>query len=207
MENRFNPNQISRLDFKIIVSEIERKSKVLDLGCGDGTLLKLLIDSKNVTGRGVEISSEEVHLAMEKGLSVVQGDIDEGLSDYVDKCFDFVILSQSLQVIYEPRMVLLEMLRIGKKVIVSFPNFGHIKVRGKLLFKGQMPRTRLLPHEWYNTPNIRLLTIRDFKNLLKKENISIVKEYYFRDYDTMKSGFMPNLFARMAMFVLEEGKR
>jgi len=104
-------------------------------------------------------------------------------------------------------MVLLEMLRIGKKVIVSFPNFGHIKVRGKLLFKGQMPRTRLLPHEWYNTPNIRLLTIRDFKNLLKKENISIVKEYYFRDYDTMKSGFMSNLFARMAMFVLEEGKR
>lgn len=206
MEERFDPKKISRIDYEIIESLVNENAKVLDLGCSEGNLLKLLIDSKKILGRGVEISSEGVHRAMEKGLSVVQGNIDEGLSDYSDKSFDWVILSQTLQVIYEPRMALLEMLRVGKRVIVSFPNFGYIRVRFKLLFNGKMPKSRLLPHEWYNTPNIHLMTINDFKDLLKKEEIRIVKEYYFKDYNKLSGSFKPNLFARMAMFVLEDEK-
>jgi len=204
MEERFDPEKISRLDYQIILSLIDEKSKVLDLGCNDGTLLGLLEKRKHVIGRGIEISTEGVHRAMEKGLSVIQGNIDDGLSDYEDKSFDWVILSQTLQVIREPALVIPEMLRVGKKVIVSFPNFGHLKIRLKLLYNGRMPKSRLLPHEWYNTPNIRMLTIKDFLDFIKKNDIRKVKEYYFKDFSTLRSHFAPNLFSRMAMFIIEE---
>jgi methionine biosynthesis protein MetW len=204
MEDRFDPKLLSRLDYQLILSYVTEKSKVLDLGCGDGKLLNYLEEEKGIIGRGIEISSEGVHRAMEKGLSVIQGNIDEGLSDYEDKSFDWVILSQTLQVIREPALVILEMLRVGKKVIVSFPNFGHIRVRFHLLFNGRMPKTRLLPQEWYNTPNIRMLTIKDFLDFIEKNNIRIVKKFYFTDYSTLSSGFKANLFSRMAMFILED---
>ncbi len=193
-----------RLDYKIILGLIHENSRVLDLGCGNGNLLKLLNNEKNIIGRGVEISPEGVHLSMEKGLSVIQGNIDEGLTDYKDKSFDWVILSQTLQVIREPLMVILEMLRVGKKVIVSFPNSGHWKFRFNLLFKGRMPKTKLLPYEWYNTPNIRSLTIKDFKDFIFRENIRVVKEYYFTDYTKLSVLKPANFFASMAMFVVED---
>jgi methionine biosynthesis protein MetW len=204
MEERFDPGKVTRLDYQLILSLIGDKSKVLDLGCGEGRLLRLLCDKKDILGRGVEISSEGVHRAMEKGLSVVQGDIDEGLTDYEDASFDWVILSQTLQVTLAPKIVIDEMLRVGKRAIVSFPNFGHYKNRLKLMFNGRMPKSRILPWEWYNTPNIRVLTIKDFKDYIRKEEgINIVNRFYFKDYENRYSGMKPNLFARMAMFVLE----
>ncbi len=197
------PEKDKRLDYKIILNLVNENSRILDLGCGDGTLLDLLNKEKNVIGRGVEISTEGVHLSMEKGLSVVQGNIDEGLSDYEDKSFDWVILSQTLQVIREPLLVILEMLRVGKHVIVSFPNSGHWKFRFNLLLKGRMPKTKLLPFEWYNTPNIRSLTIKDFKDFIYLEKMRVVKEYYFKDYSKLSKFRPANFFASMAMYVIE----
>ena len=144
---------------------VEYGAKVLDVGCGDGELLRLLSESRGVDGRGIELSREGVNECVAKGLAVIQGDADTDLGDYPDDAFDYVILSQTLQATRHPRIVLEHMLRIGRRAVVSFPNFGHWQVRLQLLFAGHMPRTDILPFSWYDTPNIHHCTIKDFRQL------------------------------------------
>lgn len=154
-----------RVDLVLVADMVERGAKVLDVGCGDGELLQLLSETRGVDGRGIELSREGVNEGVAKGLAVIQGDADTDLADYPDDAFDYVILSQTLQATRHPRRVLENMLRIGRRAIVSFPNFGHWKVRLHLLFKGNMPRTDIMPHSWYDTPNIHHCTIKDFVQL------------------------------------------
>lgn len=167
-----------RLNYNIITELIDKEAKILDLGCGDGSLLKQLIDEKNVHGIGVEIDQNLAISAIEKGLSIIQGNIDEGLKEFTDKEYDWVILNQTVQSTDKPDYVIEEMLRVGKKVVVSFPNFAYWKVRFYLFFKGKMPKSKILPFEWFNTPNIHLLTINDFYEFCKKRNINILQSVY-----------------------------
>jgi methionine biosynthesis protein MetW len=162
-----------RLDLAVIADMVAPGSRVLDVGCGDGALLQLLAQKKNVDGRGVELSQHGVNDCVAKGLSVIQGDADTDLSDYPDDGFDYVILSQTLQATRRPRDALANMLRIGRRAIVSFPNFGHWRVRAQLLFRGRMPVAGNLSHRWHDTPNIHLCTIRDFVELVDDLNAHI----------------------------------
>src|SRR5919197_3510783 len=154
----------ARVDLVLVAEMVERGSRVLDVGCGDGELLRLL-ETRGVDGRGIELSREGVNESVAKGLAVVQGDADTDLSDYPDDAFDYVILSQTLQATRHPRIVLEHMLRIGRHGIVSFPNFGHWGIRLQLLLGGQMPRTDNLPYDWWDSPNIHFFTIKDFRQL------------------------------------------
>jgi methionine biosynthesis protein MetW len=156
----------ARLDHLLIVDMVESGARVLDVGCGDGALLKLLAERKNVDGRGVELSQHGVNDCVAKGLSVIQGDADTDLIDYPDDGFDYVILSQTLQATRRPREALENMLRIGRRAIVSFPNFGYWRVRTQLALRGRMPVTGNLAYSWHDTPNIHLCTIRDFVELV-----------------------------------------
>jgi methionine biosynthesis protein MetW len=156
---------VSRVDLLVVADMVERGSRVLDVGCGDGELLQLLTTERMVAGRGIELSREGVNESVAKGLAVIQGDADTDLADYPDDAFDFVILSQTLQATRHPRVVLEHMLRIGRHAVVSFPNFGYWKIRWQLLLKGVMPRTGNLPYEWYESPNIHFCTIKDFQQL------------------------------------------
>jgi len=198
-------NQI-RVDHKIIAELIDSGSRVLDLGCGDGSLLKFLVTEKSVIGRGVEITEEGMEICVSRGLSVLHGDIDEGLQDYNDRFFDYVVLSQTLQVVHRPKFVIKEMLRAGKKAIVSFPNFGNWRVRLDLLFSGRMPKSDVLPFEWYDTPNIHLCTINDFRILCSEMGIKIEREIYLKNQDTENTGLLvrvaPNLFAGIAIYLI-----
>ncbi|MCG7393599.1 methionine biosynthesis protein MetW [Microvirga sp. ACRRW] len=164
-----------RLDFLLVADMVEPGSRVLDVGCGDGALLSLLRDRKNVDGRGIEISREGVNACLAKGLPVIQGDADTDLSDYPDDAFDYVILSQTIQATRQPRVVLENLLRIGRRAIVSFPNFGHWRVRVDLALKGRMPVTENLPYSWYDTPNIHFCTIRDFVELCREVGAQMEK--------------------------------
>jgi len=155
----------ARLDLVVVADMVEHGAKVLDVGCGDGELLRLLAETRDVDGRGIELSREGVNECVAKGLAVIQGDADTDLADYPDDAFDYVILSQTLQATRQPRVVLEHMLRIGRHGIVSFPNFGHWKIRLKLLFGGRMPTTDNLPYPWYESPNIHFCTIKDFQQL------------------------------------------
>ena len=152
----------TRLDFLLIANMVEPGSRVLDVGCGDGSLLALLRDTRNVDGRGIELSREGVSACLAKGLPVIQGDADTDLADYPDDSFDYVILTQTIQATRRPRVVLEHLLRIGRRAVVSFPNFGHWRVRAELGIRGRMPVTENLPDTWYDTPNIHFCTIRDF---------------------------------------------
>ena len=197
------PPEPQRADLKEIIKLIPEASRVIDLGCGPGDLLYYLTKFKNVEARGVELEEENVTKCIQKGLTVYQGDIDEGLSDYQDHSFDYIVLNLTLQVVHKPLLVLNEMLRVGKCCIVGFPNFGYWEFRLKLLASGRMPKTRALPFEWFETPNIHLLTIRDFEALCRDKNIKVLRKIAL-DNATEKEGkivtFMPNLFAEYGLF-------
>jgi|TARA_B110000881_G_scaffold216246_1_gene231532 methionine biosynthesis protein MetW len=162
-------------EFEIISDLLPNNSKVLDVGCGDGTLMKFLSKEKNIDVRGLELNEKNVETCISKGLSVIEGNAENELGQFPDKSFDYVILSQTLQAFYSPVTVLEHLLRIGKASIVSVPNFGHWKVRTSLLFFGRMPVTKSLPHKWYDTPNLHMCTIKDFYELCKIRNINMKK--------------------------------
>lgn len=199
-------NRAPRVDLEVVAGLIAPRAKVLDVGCGDGALLEFLQTDKQVDGRGVELSQRGVNECVSRGLSVIQGDADNDLVYYPDKGFDCVVLSQTLQATRNPRIVLEQMLRIGRHVIVSFPNFGHWRVRTSLLLKGRMPVTRDLPHSWYDTPNIHFCTIRDFKALCDEVGAT-VESATALDANGHRIGLsMPwwfwNFFGQQAVFLL-----
>jgi methionine biosynthesis protein MetW len=162
-------------EFKIIANLLPVQSRVLDVGCGDGTLIEVLIKQKGIDARGIELEESKVKQCISKGLSVIQGNAETELGQFPDKAFDFVVLSQTLQAFYQPENVLNELLRIGKKVIISIPNFGYWRVRTSLLFFGKMPVTKSLPNSWYNTPNLHMCSIKDFYQLCGKKKIKMDK--------------------------------
>jgi methionine biosynthesis protein MetW len=196
----------ARVDLLLIAEMVAPGSRVLDVGCGDGTLLRLLTARKGVDGRGIELSQAGVNNCVAKGLSVIQGDADTDLVYYPDLAFDYAVLSQTIQATYSPRHVLEQLLRIGKRAIVSFPNFGHWRVRAKLLFGGQMPRTEYLPDRWYDTPNIHLCTINDFTDLCRDVGAKIERAVALNAYGRKLGVSMPlfaqNLFGEQAVFLL-----
>ncbi|MBT5953574.1 methionine biosynthesis protein MetW [bacterium] len=196
-------NQISN-SFKHISKHIEPNSRVLDLGCGTGSLLDMLKKKKNIQGYGIEIQFNHILSCIEKGISVFQTDINEGLAEISDNAYDYVILSQTIQQVKNPKLVLSEMLRVGKQGIVLFPNFAYWKIRLQLLF-GQTPKTKTLPYSWDNTPNIRVVTVIEFKKLCDKLNISIVKELN-PDSTIMPNFLLPNLFYKKGMYIIEKKK-
>jgi len=191
-----------RLDYDVIISLIDPASRVLDLGCGDGLLLARLVREKGVRGTGVEISQEGVQAAIARGLSVVQADLDEGLADYQDQSFDWVILHQTLQSLVKPALVLDEMLRVGKRGIVGLPNFGYWQLRFRFFLTGRMPSTRALPYRWYETPATRLLTIEDFRRYCREHNIRVLQEIYLAGLGGKRPSFWPNCRAETGIFVL-----
>ena len=196
----------SRVDLLFIAEMVSSGARVLDVGCGDGTLLRLLSEKRGVDGRGIELSQAGVNSCVAQGLSVIQGDADTDLVHYPDLAFDFAILSQTLQATYSPRHVLEQLLRIGKRAVVSFPNFGHWRVRGQLLFGGQMPLTDNLPDHWYDTPNIHLCTIKDFRGLCKdvgaRVERAVALNAYGRKLGVSMPAFAQNLFGEQAVFLL-----
>jgi methionine biosynthesis protein MetW len=199
-----------RYDLQIIASWIEPSSQVLDLGCGEGDLLKFLINHKQVSGSGIEHNEDKVTECIEKGLSVLQGDINDEVLDYPDNTFDYVILSQTLQQVYEPDTLIRSMMRIGKKGIVSFPNFSHWSIRLQLLLSGYAPITRQLPYEWYDTPNIRVITIKDFRKFTQDVGFTILKEVAINTQSENRFGKVikafPNLRATYGIFLIGNGK-
>jgi len=193
-----------RVDYDMIVNLVAQDSRVLDIGCGDGALLGRLIATKNVQGMGLELSQGSVVTCIRRGVSVIQADIDKGLSALPDQSFDYVILSMTLQVIKKPDLALREMLRVGKKCIVSFPNFGHWRVRWMTFFEGRAPVTRNLPYAWYQTPNRHVLAIDDFRQLCNDLNAQIEREIPL--YAEGEAKFWPNLFAEEALYVISSGE-
>jgi methionine biosynthesis protein MetW len=195
-----------RTDHLVIADLVKPRSRVLDVGCGDGQLLKLLEKRLGIDGRGVEISQKGVNECVARGLSVVQGDADTDLTDYPDGAFDYVILSQTLQATHRPRDVLEQLLRIGHKVIVSIPNFGYWQIRAFLMFRGRMPFNSSLPYAWYNTPNIHFCTIRDFVLLCEDLNAKIEKATALKPDGSRMAFNAPwwfwNLFGQQAVFLL-----
>jgi len=191
---------LGRSDYAIIGDIVSEGALVLDLGCGEGELLQWLAANKNVDARGVEIAGEKVRRAISRGVSVFQGDIDEGLADYPDHAFDYVILSQTLQETRQPRRVLREMLRVGRRGIVAFPNFGHWRVRLSMLGSGRAPRTKLFPYDWYDSPNIHFLTVEDFEALAALEGLNVERRYFLAGH--RKVTLMPNLLAEVAVFLV-----
>ena len=195
-----------RKDWKLIESLIDHNSKILDIGCGEGELIEQLEKNTNAKTHGIEINSQLAKKAISKGYSVVQGDAETDLSQYSNKSFDYVILSQTLQAMIKPKNALLELLRIGGKAIVSFPNFGHWKIRTQLLFKGKMPVTNILQYEWHDTPNIHFFTIKDFLTLCNDMNIVIEKSIGLsskgKQFDISESISGVNFFTHEAIFLL-----
>lgn len=192
-----------RPDLAIIARNVQPLTRVLDVGCGDGALMAALRDERDVDARGLELDPADVAAAMARGLSVVQGDADSDLADYPDASFDYAILSQTLQTTRRPDWVLDQLLRIGRRAFVSFPNFAHWRVRASLLFGGRMPVTRLLPVAWYATPNIHHVTVDDFRALLRERGISI-EDCWFLSGDQRTGPAFANVFAEHAVFLLRK---
>ncbi len=196
---------MSKLNYEIITQLINKEAHILDLGCGDGTLLKKLVDEKQVKGTGVEINQKEVIKALERRLSIIQGNLDEGLKQFPDKSFDYAILNQTLQSTAKPDFVIEEMLRVAQKCVVSFPNFAYWKVRFYLFFKGKMPVSEALPYTWYDTPNIHLLTVNDFFEFCARRNIKILKSIYLTRKKARSNIFIrtiTNFFSEEVIFVI-----
>jgi|TARA_B100001971_G_scaffold192688_2_gene197184 methionine biosynthesis protein MetW len=199
-----------RFDLRVIASWIEPGAKVISLGCGEGDLLSFLKKNKQIIGTGIDNNEDKVARCIERGLSVLQGDINEELSDYPDGTFDYVVLSQTLQQIYQPSTLLRAMLRIGKKGIVSFPNFSHWRIRLQLLFTGYAPVSHQLPFDWYDTPNIRVITIKDFRKYSKKVGFNILKEVAINTNGRNKQEkiikYLPNMLATYGIFLIANGR-
>lgn len=203
--NHYTESKGLHLNYAIIAEMIESGSNVLDLGCGEGTLLEMLVTQKDVKGLGLEIDQNCVIKSLEKGLSIIQTNIDSGLGEFADKQWDYVLLNQTLQSTYKPDFVIDEMLRIGKKVVVSFPNFAYWKVRFYLLLNGRMPKSKILPFEWFDTPNIHLLTISDFFEFCEKRNIKVLEAIYTTKAKIRKGFYIKNIanfFSEEAIFVI-----
>ena len=197
----------ARVDLLVVADIVAANTRVLDIGCGDGALLRLLADERGVDARGIELSQRGVNDCVAKGLSVIQGDADTDLIDYPDDSFDYVILSQTLQATRNPKRVLEQMLRIGRRAIVSFPNFGHWRIRGQLIFRGRMPVTENLPLAWYETPNIHFCTIRDFVALVDEVDARIDRAVALDSSGAPMRVSAPwwvwNMFGEQAVFLLE----
>jgi len=192
-----------RLDYQLIEALIPDGAKVLDLGCGDGQLLADLIEYKGCEGRGIEIDEAAVLECVKRGVAVYHGDMVEGMGFYRDGHFDVVILSQTLQQTMDPPRVIREMLRVGRRAIISFPNFGHWMVRLQLLLAGRMPHNRFLPYHWYNTPNVHFCTVKDFREFCERKKLEIVEEIFLTVRYRSISGFLANWRAGLAIFQIQ----
>tara|TARA_B110001450_G_scaffold168230_1_gene156823 strand:+ start:131 stop:727 length:597 start_codon:yes stop_codon:yes gene_type:complete len=197
-----------KLEFKIIANLIEKNTRVLDVGCGDGTLMESLRNNNKIDIRGIEILKSNVQKCIRKGLTVIEGDAEKDLSQFPDGSFDFVILSQTLQAFLNPEKVISELLRVGKKAIVTIPNFGYWKIRLHLLTKGTMPITRTLPDEWYNTPNIHMCSIKDFFNFCGNRKINLYRSIALQNLKSSKitssNLTLKNLTAVLGIFLIEK---
>jgi methionine biosynthesis protein MetW len=195
-------NTASKKDHEVISDWVASGASVLDLGCGDGELLSLLIKEKQVRAQGIELSEQAIQRCVAAGLSVFQEDIDTGLSEYADASFDYVILNQTFQQVKKPDFVLKEALRVGKQVIVGFPNFCYIADRFQIFFRGKVPVTSSLPYEWYDTPNLHCLSIVDFKDYCHKRNRTVKQAAFIGNGRRVR--FLPNLFAETGLFLLSK---
>ena len=197
-----------KTEYKIIVDLIEEKTRVLDVGCDDGTLMESLKKDKNVDARGIEISKDKVQTCVSKGLTVIEGNAELDLKQFPNDSFDYVVLGQTLQAFVNPEIVIKELLSVGKKAIITIPNFGHWKVRLNLLIKGTMPITESLPNDWYNTPNIHMCTIKDFVKFSKIINFKIFKSLALTNKNISNINnsnlFYKNLFAELGIFLIEK---
>jgi methionine biosynthesis protein MetW len=198
------PSETVPLEYRAILKWIRRGSSVLDLGCGDGALMALLVREKHVKAQGIEIDEQAIYQCVAKGLSVFHEDIDRGLSDYSDRSFDYVVLHQSFQQVKKPDIVLQEALRVGRKVIVGFPNFAHYQARFRMFFQGKTPVTPSLPYAWHDTPNLHFLSVLDFIGYCRKRKIRIEDSTFTGENGIIK--IFPNLFALVAIFLISPGK-
>ena len=193
------------LEYKAILEWVKRGASVLDLGCGDGELLAFLVREKSVQAQGIEINEQAIYQCVARGLSVFHEDIDHGLSDYSDQSFDYVILNQSFQQVKNADIVLAEALRVGREVIVGFPNFAHYLARFQIFFKGKTPVTPSLPYAWHDTPNLHFLSISDFIEYCQKRNIVIKKSFFLKENRTIK--LYPNLLSEIGIFLISSEER
>ncbi len=203
IEKKLPDNVLIRPDYRVIYNIVREGSRVLDLGCGDGKLLKILSEYKDCAGTGVEINPDMVIRGIEMGIPVVQGNIDVSLSEYSDRAYDYVILNQTLQATHNPERVLKEMVRIGHRAIIGFPNFGSWQIRLKVLLNGAMPISETLPDKWYETKNIHLFTMKDFHNICRTLGVKVLDRFYISGDKIYRTGFLPNLTSDLCIFVLE----